>query len=89
MHELAEDRPSARSLLRFPLILEKYRVLILYLMKQGFRSSRSDHVSILEQKARVIILVILTSIIMANRIDSIKFYVLESLKHIDKIKDYS
>lgn len=58
--ELVEDGLSVRSLLRFPLVLEKYEVVSIFnLIKQVFGSSKSDHVLIPEKMAQVIILIIL------------------------------
>lgn len=43
---------------------------------------------ILEQRAQVTVLVTLVSTILANTRDSIRFYVLASLRYIDRVRDY-
>lgn len=53
-------------------------------MKIYFEASQNDYDLILELKARVAILVILASTIMENERDLIKFYVLVSLRYINK-----
>lgn len=88
--KLAKDGLGVMSLLGFPLVLEKRgEVPISYLMKHSFGSLRSDYVLIFELKAWVTLLVILTNTILENGRKSIKLDILVSLRHTDRVRDYT
>lgn len=86
--KLANDFLSVRFILGFPLVLEKCGGLpIPKLMEHSFGTSRNNHLFILEQRVQIVIFVILVSTIMANGRHLVKFHILASMRHINRVKD--